>query len=227
MPPVDTKASGKLATKISSDVVLKEVRKRDGRVVPFDASRIISAISRAMEAVGEGNLRNDPYRVAEAVVKELHKKYIKGGTPGIEDIQDIVETQLILMDFPRVAKAYILYRHKRAEVRQARKKVPSELKKLVKESKKYFRNSLSEFVYYRSYSRWIDEGGRRETWVETVGRYVNFIRENLDDALSIEEYQELHEAVLKQEVMPSMRLMWSAGRAAKATNVAAYNCSFI
>src|SRR3989344_3586982 len=175
MPPVDTKASGKLATKISSDVVLKEVRKRGGRVVPFDASRIISAISRAMEAVGEGNLRNDPYRVAEAVIKELRKKYTKGGTPGIEDIQDIVETQLILMDFPRVAKAYILYRHKRSEIRDARKKVPAALKKFVRDSKKYFRNPLSEFVYYRSYSRWIEEENRRETWIETVDRYMNFM----------------------------------------------------
>ena len=227
MPPVEAKAGGKLALKINQNAVLKEVRKRDGRVVPFDASRIVSAISRAMEAVGEGNLKNDSYRVAEAVIKELHKKYAKGGTPGIEDIQDIVETQLILMDFPRAAKAYILYRHKRAEVRQARKKVPTELKKLVRESKKHFHNSLSEFVYYRSYSRWIDEEGRRETWVETVDRYISFMRENLSDALSTEEYQELREAILKQEVMPSMRLMWSAGRAAKATNVAAYNCSYI
>lgn len=227
MPPVETKASAKLAPKIIQNTVLKEVRKRDGRVVPFDASRIVSAISRAMEAVGEGNLKNDPYRVAEAVVKELHKKYSKGGTPGIEDIQDIVETQLILMDFPRVAKAYIIYRHKRSEIRQTQKKVPSELRRLVKESKKYFRNSLAEFVYYRSYSRWIDGEGRRETWIETVDRYMSFMRENLDDALTPEEYTELRQAVLKQEVMPSMRLMWSAGKAAKATNVAAYNCSFI
>ena len=227
MPPVESRAGGKLAQKIGPDSILKEIRKRDGRVVPFDASRIVSAISRAMEAVGEGNLKNDPYRVAEAVIKELRKKYTKGGTPGIEDIQDIVETQLILMDFPRVAKAYILYRHKRSEIRDARKKVPAALKKFVRDSKKYFRNPLSEFVYYRSYSRWVDEEGRRETWIETVDRYVAFMRENLDDALSAEEYQELREAILKQEVMPSMRLMWSAGRAAKATNVSAYNCSYI
>ena len=227
MPPVEARAGGKLAPKIISGPVLKEVRKRDGRVVPFDASRIISAISRAMEAAGEGNLKNDPYRVAESVVKELQKKYSKGGTPGIEDIQDIVESNLILMDFPRVAKAYILYRQKRSEIREKTRKVPSVLKKLVRESKKYFRNSLSEFVYYRSYSRWIEEENRRETWIETVDRYMNFMRENLDDALSPEEYQEIHDAVLRQEVMPSMRLMWSAGEAAKATNVAAYNCSYI
>src|SRR3989338_11578215 len=145
MPPVESRAGGKLAQKIDPDSILKEVRKRDGRIVPFDASRIVSAISRAMEAVGEGNLKNDPYRVAESVVKELQKKYSKGGTPGIEDIQDIVESNLILMDFPRVAKAYILYRQKRSEIREKTRKVPSVLKKLVRESKKYFRNSLSEF----------------------------------------------------------------------------------
>lgn len=219
------------AEKISADAVLKEVRKRDGRVVPFDASRVVRAISLAMEAVkernGEGDLKNDPIRVADSVVKELRKKFAKGGVPGIEDIQDIVEQQLILMDFPKTAKAYILYRQKRAEVREKTRKIPADLKKLVKESKKYFRNPLSEFVYYRSYSRWIDEEGRRETWIETVERYMKFMRENLDDALSSDEYAEIKEAVLKQEVMPSMRLMWSAGRAAGATNVSAYNCSYI
>ncbi|QQG45806.1 MAG: ribonucleoside-triphosphate reductase [Candidatus Niyogibacteria bacterium] len=211
--------------------VLKEVRKRDGRIVPFDTSRIVRAISLAMEAVkernGEGDLKNDPIRVADSVIRELRKKFVNGGTPGIEDIQDIVEQQLILMDFPKTAKAYILYRQKRSEIRQARRKVPTELKKLVRESKKYFRNPLAEFVYYRTYSRWIEEENRRETWIETVDRYMNFMKENLGDDLRDEEYQELRAGILNAEAMPSMRLLQFAGKAARATNVAAYNCSFI
>ena len=218
------------AGKVPAESILKEVRKRDGRIVPFDASRIARAISLAMEAVkeknGEGDLKTDPLRVADSVVKELRKKFAKGGIPGIEDIQDIVEQQLILMDFPKTAKAYILYRQKRTELREKRKKVPVHLKKLVRESKKYFRNPLSEFVYYRSYSRWIDGEDRRETWIETVDRYINFMRKTLDDVLSEEDYLELRESILNQAVMPSMRLMWSAGKAAEATNVSAYNCSY-
>ena len=98
---------------------------------------------------------------------------------------------------------------------------------MARESKQYFRNSLAEFVYYRSYSRWIDEEQRRETWIETVDRYMNFMRENLDKKLHEKEYAEIREAILKHEVMPSMRLMWSAGSAARKTNVTGYNCSFI
>ncbi|MCH7883226.1 ribonucleoside-triphosphate reductase [Patescibacteria group bacterium] len=206
---------------------LTQVRKRDGRIVPFDATRISRAISRAMEAVGEGDLKTDPERVSEAVIKKLQKKYSDGSIPDIENIQDIVEEELILMDFPKAAKAYILYRQKRSELREKRKKVPVHVKKLVHESKKYFRNPLAEFVYYRSYSRWVDAEGRRETWVETVDRYLDFMRENLEDALKDEEYGELREAILRQDVMPSMRLMWSAGEAARATHASAYNCSYI
>lgn len=101
------------------------------------------------------------------------------------------------------------------------------VKRLVEESKKYFPNQLGEFVFYRTYSRWIDEEGRRETWVETVRRYMNFMKENLGDKLSEEKYREIELAILKMEVMPSMRLVWSAGDAARKTHVAAYNCSYI
>ncbi|MBI1957522.1 MAG: ribonucleoside-triphosphate reductase [Candidatus Niyogibacteria bacterium] len=206
---------------------LTQVKKRDGRIVSFDASRITHAILLAMEATKEGDLKNDPMRVSEAVVRELQKKYALGGTPDIEAIQDIVEEQLILMDFPKVAKAYILYRQKRAEVRAKAQKVPTVIRKLVRESKKYFKNPLSEFIYYRSYSRWIDSQNRRETWLESVGRYMEFMKENLSADLKDDEYEELRAAILKQEVMPSMRLLWSAGHAARVTNVAAYNCSFV
>jgi ribonucleoside-diphosphate reductase alpha chain len=206
---------------------LTKVLKRDGRIVDFDASRITTAIFRAMEAAGEGDLKNDPGRVSEAVVRELRKLYSWEDVPTIENIQDVVETELILMDFPKTAKAYILYRHKHSEIRKQQGEVPEIIKKLSAESKGYFRNSLSEFVYYRSYSRWMDKEGRRETWIETVGRYIDFMRENLGSKLSNKDYEEVRGAILRQEVMPSMRLMWSAGLAARKTNVTAYNCSFV
>ncbi|MEK7133362.1 MAG: ATP cone domain-containing protein, partial [Patescibacteria group bacterium] len=206
---------------------LTQVKKRDGRLVDFDLSRISSAVSRAMQSAGEGDLKHDPQRAAAAVKKDLEKKYAKGGIPDIEDIQDTVERNLILMDFLKTAKAYILYRYKRAEIRKQKKQVPLRIRELASESKKYFRNALAEFIFYRSYSRWLEKENRRETWIETVDRYFSFMKENLGDKLSLKEYQELREAVLQQEVMPSMRLLWSAGDAARVTNVTAYNCSFI
>lgn len=204
-----------------------EAKKRDGRIVPFDQTRITSAISRAMQAAGEGNPKDDAEKVSDQILGALAKKYPKDHIPTIEEIQDVVEEQLVLMDFPKTVKAYILYRKNRAEIRERKKSIPERVTKLAAESKKYFRNSLSEFVYYRSYSRWIEEENRRETWIETVDRYINFMKENLGDKLSEDEYAEIKNAVLRQQVMPSMRLMWSAGRAARATNVSAYNCSYI
>lgn len=214
-----------MAIKISTP--FKSVKKRDGRLVPFDVERIKSAIYRAMEAAGEGNLARDPERVRERVIRELVKKYPPGYIPAIEEIQDIVEVALIMLDFAKTAKAYIVYRTKRTEIREKEKSVPEHVRDLVKESKKYFRNPLAEFIYYRSYSRWIDSEGRRETWIETVDRYLNFMRQNIGGRLKESEYQELRGAILRQEVMPSMRLMWSAGPAAEKTNVCGYNCSYI
>ena len=185
--------------------MFQSVRKRDGAIVVFDQNRITQAILKAMEAIGEGGAK-DAEKVSDRVVKELAKKYPPKHILGVEEIQDAAEETLILMEYAKTAKAYILYRRERAELREKRKEVPEKIKNLVAESKKYFKNPLAEFVYYRSYSRWIDEEGRRETWVETTRRYMDFMRENLGDKLSEEEYREISDAILKQEAMPSMRV---------------------
>jgi ribonucleoside-triphosphate reductase len=142
-------------------------------------------------------------------------------------IQDLIENELISSGFAQTAKAFILYRKERANVRQKVGFVPEKVKELVSESKKYFRNPLAEFVYYRTYAKWIDEEGRRETWIETVDRYMAFMKENINGKLTKDEYAEVREAILNQEAMPSMRLLQFAGPAARKTNICAYNCSFI
>jgi ribonucleoside-diphosphate reductase alpha chain len=202
------------------------VKKRDGRIVPFDENKIVSAITKAMQATGETTNRQDAEKVAEQVIGALVKKFPKEHTPAIEEIQDIVETELILMDYAKTAKAYILYRNDRAQVRDKKTEIPDRVRELAAQSKQYFHNQLAEFVYYRTYSKWIPEENRRETWIETVGRYIDFMKENLGTKLTDAEYEEVREAILKQEAMPSMRLLQFAGAAARATNVAAYNCSF-
>jgi ribonucleoside-diphosphate reductase alpha chain len=203
----------------------EQMRKRDGRIVAFDAGRITNAIFRAMQATGEGSSESAE-KVSDQVVVTMAKKYPGVHVPSIEEIQDAVETQLILMDFAKTAKAYILYRNERSQLRENKKEIPENVQKLAGESKKYFRNQLAEFVYYRTYANWIPEEGRRETWIETVQRYIDFMRENIGDKLTEAEYAEVQGAILRQEAMPSMRLLQFAGKAARATNVAAFNCSF-
>ncbi len=100
-------------------MVLDKVVKRDGRIVPFDKSKIIEAIWKAQRAVGN-NDKKIAQSIAELVVNELESM---GGTPKVEDIQDIVEKKLIEKNQAEIAKAYILYREKRAEIREEKKRI--------------------------------------------------------------------------------------------------------
>ena len=211
---------------ITSKQHFSAVKKRDGRIVPFAEEKIINAIAKAMSATGETSQREDAEKVAEQVIAALSKKYSKEHVPTIEEVQDVVETELILMDYAKTAKAYILYRNERAQLREKKREVPAHVKELAEQSKSYFHNQLAEFVYYRTYSRWIPEEGRRETWIETVDRYMAFMKENIGNKLTEVEYAEVREGILRQEAMPSMRLLQFAGKAARGTNVAAFNCSF-
>jgi ribonucleoside-triphosphate reductase len=214
----------------SKKFLIATVQKRDGRLVPFDLSKIVTAITRAMLQTGEGTPAEAEI-VAQKVYGELVRvaRKFKNFLPTVEGMQDIVEQQLMLSDYVNTAKSYILYRQERAAKRSAEAlvKIPEHVENLAKESKSYFRNALGELVYYRSYSRWIEAEGRRETWVETVDRYMAFMKENLGSKLTDKEYKEVREGILKQEAMPSMRLLQFAGNAARKTNVCAYNCSFI
>ncbi len=205
----------------------KEIIKRDGRVIPFEQEKITAAIKKAMMAAQEGNPDVDAERVSDQIVNALAHKYESNHVPQIEQIQDMVETQLMATGFTQTAKSYIIYRNERARARDQKREVPEHVRDLAAQSKQYFKNPLGEFIYYRTYSRWIEEENRRETWIETVDRYVNFMRENLGDKLTAEEYSEVREGILNQEAMPSMRLLQFAGKAAGSTNVSAYNCSFI
>lgn len=89
-----------------------KVIKRDGTQVPFDIQKIINAISQAMISVDR-----NPYdcTTAERIALEiasLNKKEMS-----VEEIQDLVEKKLIASEYPDVAKAYIVYRNKRALAR--------------------------------------------------------------------------------------------------------------
>jgi ribonucleoside-diphosphate reductase alpha chain len=209
-------------------IPFQKVIKRDGRVVPFDKNRIVRAVQKAMVASKEGDPLKDADKVAERAIKQMIKKFPASYSPHIEEIQDIVEETLILMDFPKTAKAYILYRAKRIKIRQEMKRVlPKEEREKIKESSKYFENSYQEFIFYQFYSRWRDDLQRRETWVETVDRYMEYMRENLGKKLTDKEYEQVRKAILNREICPSMRLLWSAGEACRRSNVTAYNCSYI
>ncbi|WP_297497839.1 adenosylcobalamin-dependent ribonucleoside-diphosphate reductase [Thermococcus sp.] len=102
-------------------MAVEQVMKRDGRIVPFDKERIRWAIQRAMLEVGvrDEKLLN---KVVRRVVRRINELY-DGQVPHIENIQDIVELELMRAGLFDVAKVYILYRKKKAEIREEKKKI--------------------------------------------------------------------------------------------------------
>jgi ribonucleoside-diphosphate reductase alpha chain len=86
-------------------------------------------------------------------------------------------------------------------------------------------DQYQSFIHKSRYARWIEEDKRRETWEETVQRYVDFFKER--EQLNDEEGQEIFDAIQAMEVMPSMRCMMTAGEALKRDNVAGFNCSYL
>lgn len=219
----------KTATNMAArSVSIPTIIKRDGRIVPFDLQKITNAIWKGMNTIKEGSME-DAQLVAQQVFAELIriKKKFSNFLPTVEGVQDIVEAELMRSDYVKTAKHYVLYREERAKLRAVGFEVPEHVRKLATDSKNYFRNALGEFVYYRTYSRWIDVENRRETYIETVDRYMSFMKENLGSKLKDSEYKEVREAILNQNAMPSMRLFQFSGKAARVTNVCAYNCSFI
>jgi ribonucleoside-triphosphate reductase len=95
--------------------MLTKIKKRDGRIVPFDEEKITNAIFKAARAVGGQDFDRAKY-LAGQVVKILEEKY-GVAIPSVEDVQDIVEKVLIENGHAKTAKAYILYRQQHAEIR--------------------------------------------------------------------------------------------------------------
>jgi len=87
------------------------------------------------------------------------------------------------------------------------------------------------FIAVSRYARWDDNIGRRETWHETVNRYVNYMHDHMDksypNVVTEDEWDRIHSAILNHKVMPSMRALMTAGPALDRSHVAGYNCSFI
>ena len=86
-------------------------------------------------------------------------------------------------------------------------------------------DNYQRFIHVSRYARYIPELKRRETWDETVTRLTDFIRKHQPKLGK--DIDRIHDAVLKLEVMPSMRLLMTAGEACERDNIAAYNCSYL
>src|SRR3989338_5248293 len=98
---------------------ISEIKKRDGSVVKFEENKIVNAIFKAARSVGGRDIE-EAKRLAADVVKELESVH---DIPTVEHVQDTVEKVLIEAGHAKTAKAYIVYRQKRAELREQKMKV--------------------------------------------------------------------------------------------------------
>ena len=101
--------------------MIENIRKRDGRLVPFELDKIAGAIYKAFQACSSKYELKTALEIAKIVEKNLEKK--QSALPTVELVQDTVEEVLIEQGFVRVAKAYILYRANRTRERDMRSRL--------------------------------------------------------------------------------------------------------
>lgn len=210
-----------ITTKVKVTIPVTIV-KRDGRVVQFEPERIETALTKCFNSLGK-----KPHKqVSEITAEVVNIVSVKYFQPSVEQVQDIVEMVLQAAGEYEAAKHYILYRAEHAKLRQERP-IPEDIRNAFLESDKYFPTELQKFQFYDKYSRFNYDLGRRETWVETVTRAVNYLRELSESKLPDSVYDRIKSAMLEMRAMPSMRLLAMAGPAARRNNVAIYNCSYM
>lgn len=87
-----------------------------------------------------------------------------------------------------------------------------------------FNDVFRDFIYFRTYSRWVESEGRREFWHESVDRYKKFFIKDVPKQKR-KEFERACEAKKDLEIMGSMRALWTAGKALERENLSLYNCS--
>ena len=116
-----------------AQIPFQEIRKRDGRVVPFDPNKITEAIFKAVRAVGGSN-REIAENLTGQVIHYLSTTGYSGVIPTVEEVQDAVEKTLIENGHARTAKAYILYRDRRTRIREAKSDLMDAVKEILIET---------------------------------------------------------------------------------------------
>lgn len=246
-PSIEISAAATAEPTSSTPSPIRQVAKRDGRVVNWDRSRIERALRLAYEHSAPGATRDirafseKIARMAEGVEQAVWHRATAGEPITIENIQDVAETCIAAFGDWEVARAYVRYRTQRAERRP----------------KRHGDCGLAEYIAVSRYARFRPDLGRREVWPESVQRvrdmhlrrFAPFAALKPDPAqveaiaarlnLSpeertilgggrslFEEIWEAFDAVEQRQALPSMRSLQFGGAAIEANEARIYNCSF-
>lgn len=200
-----------------------KIRKRDGRIEEFDGSKIVMAVCRAM-AEGDGVDKD----IAHEIEAEIHDFLINvDKVCTVEEINEFIGYKLMEHLQHKSATRFIEYRTEQKHKRRFKKKYKNFSDEFLSElkHKKPPMTELGSFVFYRTYSRWLPEEKRRETWFETACRAVDYNCSLVPT--SREEAESLLENVYMLRQFLSGRTFWVGGTAVPETNpMANYNCSF-
>lgn len=201
------------------------VRKRSGKIVPFDEKFISRAIALASAAAGE--LSQEKVQKATDItvskLTDMNQKVVD-----IEKIQDTVEDTLFEQRHYKTAKAYILYRIEKEKERNSDDWKEGILSREFLSPYKHAPNPMEQlgaFVYSRTYSRYLSKFGRREFWWETVRRAVEY---NCSLApTSRTEAEKLYDNIYHLRQFLSGRTLWVGNTSvAEEYPMANYNCAF-
>jgi len=205
------------------DSILLKITKRNGKEVLFDKDRIVNAINNAMFEVEDVD-NTLSTKIAEEIRDEIDNK------SNVEGIQDLIENKLTVNNKKEVSKRYSDFRNKKNEERKKKLLLGKKDTLLSEEFISKYKHikppftPLGEFTYYRTYSRWIPELNRRECWLDTIQRVVEYNCSLLPT--SKEEAEQLFDNMFNLRQFPSGRSLWIAGtKSAEDFPLANYNCS--
>jgi ribonucleoside-triphosphate reductase len=203
------------------------IQKRDGRVVPFERKNIVRAIEKCYAACTETDLDSSvtmtPEAVADRVIEIMDRTVGQDGYT-VERVQDTVERVLMSFTLWEPARRFIIYREEHARQRDERP-IPDDVRAAYEADDAYFPTPLQRFQFLDKYSRWNADLERRETWLETVDRGVDFLSELSLGRLKTEHQDAIRDGIRNMHAMPSMRLLAMAGPAARRDNTTIFNCS--
>ena len=186
--------------------MVTKIRKRDGRIIKFNQNKIKEAIEKAINAV-EGKDGKTAEKLAGSATARLNKKF-KSTIPTVEDIQDIVEETLISESKPEIAKAYIIYRQERKQIREAKSLLG------VEDDVKLSINAIK--VLEKRYLRKDDCGKVVETpkqLFQRVSRNIAEADKKYDKKTDIKKTErEFYRAMANLEFLPNSPTLMNAGR---------------
>lgn len=147
--------------------MFENIKKRDGRVLEFDSSKITAAIAKAGEATGEFGER-EAKKLTLRVLTLAHELRL-GPLPEVEQIQDIVERILLDSPFYRTAKAYILYRDQHAQIRKIAARASADLVEHYIERLDWKINENSNMCYsLQGLNNYISSDVTSEYWLNRI-----------------------------------------------------------